>query len=144
MAPTRQTVDAVCNLQTFVRVACHARLEVTLKVRGAILVRVDELTVQGAELGRYNLDEVLEHVLRLRRLIPVGLSLEALKTNRDRRTLAVCPSSGFWYIPRRSRISLLTCALDSSASSSAVKYMWWIVCEKSWRLPSFFKYGTSS
>lgn len=69
MALTRQTIDTMCNLQTFVRVACHARLEVTLKVRGAILVRIDDLTVQGAELGRYNFDEVLEHVLRLRRLI---------------------------------------------------------------------------
>lgn len=59
----------MCNLQTFVRVACHG-LEVTLKVRDAILVRIDDLTAQGAELGRYNLDEVLEHVLRLRRLIP--------------------------------------------------------------------------
>ena len=47
-------------------------------------------------------------------------------------------------MPKRSRISLLTCALDSSASSSAVKYMWLIVCEKSCRFPSFFKYGTSS
>lgn len=60
----------MCNLQTFVRVARHARLEVALKVRGAILVRIDDLTVQSAELGRYDLDEVLEHVLRLRRLIP--------------------------------------------------------------------------
>lgn len=60
----------MCNLQSFVRVACYARLEVTLKVRDAILVRIDDLTAQGAELGRYNLDEVLEHVLRLRRLIP--------------------------------------------------------------------------
>ena len=47
-------------------------------------------------------------------------------------------------MPKRSRISLLTCALDSSASSSAVKYMWFKVCEKSWRFPSFFKYGTRS
>ena len=75
----------MCNLQTFVRVACQARLEVTLKVRGAILVRIDDLTAQGAVLGRYNLDEVLEHVLRLRRLIPpcVSASKHSRRTETD-------------------------------------------------------------
>jgi hypothetical protein len=33
------------NLQTFVRAAGHARLEVALKVRDAILVGIDDLTV---------------------------------------------------------------------------------------------------
>ncbi len=51
-------------LYTLVCVARLACGEVTLKVGDAILVRVDYLTVQGSELGRYDLHEVLEHVLR--------------------------------------------------------------------------------
>jgi len=33
------------KLQTFLGAACHARLEVALKVRDAILVGIDKLTV---------------------------------------------------------------------------------------------------
>ena len=50
-------------LYTFVRAARRAGLEVALKVRDAILVRVDGFAVQSTELGRYDLEEVMEHVL---------------------------------------------------------------------------------
>ena len=51
-------------LYTLVCVACLACGKVTLKVRDTILVRVDDLTVQGAVLCGDDLQEVLEHVLR--------------------------------------------------------------------------------
>lgn len=58
------TCNTVLNLYTFLCVACLAGGKVTLKVCDAILVRIDGLTVQGAELGGDDLQEVLEHVLR--------------------------------------------------------------------------------
>jgi hypothetical protein len=61
---TRYTCNTVLNLYTLFCIACLAGGEVTLKVRNAILVRVDSLTVQGAELSGDDLQEVLEHVLR--------------------------------------------------------------------------------
>lgn len=101
-ALTWQTIDTVLYLYTFVRVTRRAGLEVALKVCDAILVRVDEVTVQSAELRRYDLEEVVEHVLRFRRL-QNRLSLSASATDRQtytqtkiERTLAVLPSSGFW------------------------------------------------
>jgi len=60
----RYTGNTVLNLHTLVCVACLAGGEVTLKVCDAILVRVDDLTVQGAELRGDDLQEILEHVLR--------------------------------------------------------------------------------
>jgi hypothetical protein len=50
-------------LYTFDRAARWASFEVSLKVRDAILMRVDGFTVQSVELGRYDLEEVMEHVL---------------------------------------------------------------------------------
>jgi hypothetical protein len=54
----------VLYLYPLICVASLARCEVALKVRDAILVRVDEPTIQSAELGGYDLEEVLVHVLR--------------------------------------------------------------------------------
>jgi hypothetical protein len=42
---TRHTGSTVMYLYTFVRIACLARREVTLKVWGAILARVDDLAI---------------------------------------------------------------------------------------------------
>jgi hypothetical protein len=67
-SPLRQLTWHTCNtvlyLYTLFCVASLAGGKVTLKVGDAILMRVDDLTVQGVELGGDDLQEILEHVLR--------------------------------------------------------------------------------
>ena len=65
---TGNTMDIVLDVDTLTRGFRRACLEVALKVCDAVLVRVNGVSAQRAELRRDDLEEVLEHVLRFGRL----------------------------------------------------------------------------
>ena len=56
------------ELQTLLSGATVSRRQITFKVSDTVGVRVDDTTVERLELRRHDLEEILEHILRFRRL----------------------------------------------------------------------------
>lgn len=72
----RNAARTVEDLEAHLVVLLVALCEVTPEVGRAVLVGVDDPSAEGPELGRDNLQEVLEHVVVLR-----GLENQHLSTN---------------------------------------------------------------
>ena len=156
---TGNTMDIVLDIDALTRGFLRACLEVALEVRDAVLVRVNGVSVQCAELRCDDLEEVLEHVLRFGRLPNAHKHLVSIAKGdstkqplcdaheggrKGARTVAVCPSSGLLTMPMRSFIPDDNRFLRTSDSSSVLNENSCTVWVKSCRLPSSFRYGTNS
>ena len=64
----RDTGRAMHDLETHLAVLLVTLCKVAPKLGRAVLVGIDDPSVEGPKLGRDNLEEVLEHVVILRRL----------------------------------------------------------------------------